>query len=41
MAASWSAASSLPSRLSSARYAAGLSPGGSFGTHLGRSTGSL
>ncbi len=35
MAASWSAASLLASRPSSARYAAGLSPGGSFGTHLG------
>ena len=37
MAASCSAASLLASSLSSARYVAGLSPGGSFGTHLSRS----
>jgi poly(3-hydroxybutyrate) depolymerase len=34
MAASWSAASLHARRLSSARYAAGLSAGGSFATHL-------
>ena len=34
MAASWSAASLHASRLSSAQYAAGLSAGGSFATHL-------
>ena len=34
MAASWRAASPQARRLSSARYAAGRSGGGSFGTHL-------